>query len=757
MNYRLYKVMILLVTCSCIAAARSNRSSLHIVVVLSSSESLEKSSNRSALSYWNQAKQLLPAIELAANKVNNDSSILKDYVIELIPISVPDTDPNHGVVEFVKEIVSKRRNIVGVVGVFDDRLGEVILPLAGHTGIDLIQLVDPTALHLDNSGQYHHAFTMYPSLAMHVRAATFIFQKLNWIRVGLVYSSTHYGSLYLRAADTFLAFIKLIDIHINIVLIDVGYNVSTDSTLERIQRSGVLAFLTLLPHQASAELICRAQQKSLEYAWILLDNGVLNETALNTPYRCTIPNPPETVENTFLIRQTAQLPNYNELPARNMRTGDSTESDVPVTENPYSHVLHDFVWAFCLALNNSLETLEERNMSLQNYGRGMSEITKVVEGELINLTFPSMARQISIGRYPPEDNQILDILQLQSDRFQKIGSFDTRTKNLTFNVTVTIPGLGPSITYSYDTFPTAMTVFLSALTGGCFLFTTVVLIVFIAFRNEQEVKATSAWLSLCMFLGCYLILGGALTHFLANGFPLKTESERISTCIIDTFCISIGIDLVFTTLLAKLLRIWRIFTLHGRTGRGWTDQSLLLFIGLVTLVKFVMLLIWTIADVYRLEDYVTVISTGNNNYNYQIVQQCASQYYSLWLVLIYGYSAVIALILIAVAIITRKIKQENFKDTKKVSILMSTILFMAVVSGSVWAVLRLSDDSIASKVIIGLAYCLIAMLCEVFLFLPKILPPLLRQFKSAVVVHKPQGTSTGPSVSTQKSSLHSVN
>ena len=741
-----------MVCCSCTAATCTNKTSLHIIVVMSNSEALLKSSNGSVLSYWNQAEQLLPAVELAANRVNNDCSILSEYVIELLPIYVPNSDPNHGVVEFVKEISSASRNIVGVVGVFDSRLGDVILPLAGHNGIDLIQLVDFTAFNPDNSRQYPHAYTMYPSLAMPVRAAAYMFQELNWIHVGLVYSSTCYDSLYLRAAETFVALIKLIDIRISIVLIDVEHYVSTNTALERIQQTGALAFLTLLPHQASAELICRAQQQSLEYAWVMVDYGKLNETALSVIYKCTIPNTSESVDNTFLIRQTSRSRTDFD------HDDNCTESDMPDVNNPRSRVLYDSVWALCLALNSSLETLWERNKSLGTYGPGMNHITNIVEEELVNVTFPSLARHISIAPFPPQDNHSLNIFQFQSGHFQQVGYFDTHTKNLTFNVTVSIPGLGPSITYNYDTFPTAMTVFLSVLTGCCFLFTTVVLLVFIAFRNEQEVKATSAWLSLCMFLGCYLILAGALTHFLANGFPLKTESERISTCIIDTFCISIGVDLVFATLLAKLLRIWRIFTLHGRTGRVWTDQSLLVFIGLVVtvLVKFTMLLIWTITDVYKLEDYITVISTGDNSYRYQVIQQCASQYYSLWLVLVYGYSAIIALILIAVAIITRKINQENFKDTKKVSILMSTILYMAVVAGSVWAVLRLSEDSIASKVIIGLAYCLIAMLSEIFLFLPKILPPLLRRFKTSVVVHKPNIDSTGRTSSTQNSTLYSV-
>ena len=286
------KCLLLLVIVTCVTVLTSKHP-LHIFVVLSISEAQElESSNTSVMNYWKQTEKLLPAAELAANEVNNCSDVLNiNYMVELLPIFVPDSDPNHGVVEFVKELVSERKNLVGVIGIFDNRFAKVILPLAGHVGIDLIQLVDPTALNLDNSRLYPHTFTIYPSLAVHLRAASFMFWKLNWNQVGLVYSSTCYDYLYLRAAESFLSFIKLIDIHINVVLIDIDLNNTANSTVDRLQQSGMLAFLTLLPQQVSTELMCAAQQQGLEYAWAIVDKGELDANSNNTLiYRCVINN-----------------------------------------------------------------------------------------------------------------------------------------------------------------------------------------------------------------------------------------------------------------------------------------------------------------------------------------------------------------------------------------------------------------------------------------------------------------------------------
>ena len=184
-----------------------------------------------------------------------------------------------------------------------------------------------------------------------------------------------------------------------------------------------------------------------------------------------------------------------------------------------------------------------------------------------------------------------------------------------------------------------------------------------------------------MFLGCYFILSGALNDFIANGEKLKSRARRVLACNIITYFVSLGVDLLITTLLAKVLRIWRIFTFYGRTGKVWTDTSLLGFIGIVIAVKLVLLAIWTIVDPYIMTDKEKFVYVDGFGSTYEIVQQCESEYYYIWLVLVYGYSAIIGLVLIGASWKTRKVKRENFKDTKKITILITSLLF------SVWGTL----------------------------------------------------------------------
>lgn len=396
-------------------------------------------------------------------------------------------------------------------------------------------------------------------------------------------------------------------------------------------------------------------------------------------------------------------------------------------ENPYSRVLYDSVWDLTLALNASLETLKERNLSFED-SRLRTKITRVVDEKLDIL---STAGLVSIRRYPQTDNTIFNILQLfHLGHYQLVGYFDSRTNNLTCNVMNTVPGLGPNITYTYYAFPTTLTVSLSVATGILFLFTTVILLVFVYYRKEPEVKASSFRLSLCMFLGCYLITFSALAIFVGNKYTLLAEGLRRFVCNLYVYPIFIGVDLLLATLLAKSIRVWRVFTYFGRTGKLWKDKYLLLFVGLIVLGKIVLLAIWNITDIFQLRDIEMLLSSDGSNFHYMLVQQCYSEHYIEWVCVVFGYSVSICIAVISVSIKTRKIKQENFKDTKKVSILISSILYMSVVGTSLWVVLRSAGYRTASLVVIGVMYYFLCFLMEVFLFLPKIVPPLQRKFKS---------------------------
>ncbi len=286
------------------------------------------------------------------------------------------------------------------------------------------------------------------------------------------------------------------------------------------------------------------------------------------------------------------------------------------------------------------------------------------------------------------------IIQIQSGVSHKVGSFYAKTRELEINLTNgELPTAYPALVYPYELFPPHTTALLLTMVVLCILLTTMVLVLFVYYRKEPEIKASSFSISLCMFVGVYFLQAASFTHFLGNVIVVKSVGKYVE-CIFPVYCITLGIDIVLSTLLMKMLRLWRIFTFFGKTGKLWTDKVMLLFSGAILLIKVLILIIWAILDTPTIIDKVLTNSGGNT----VLVEYCQLTNTNLWSSLVFGYSGVLATCLIIVAIKTRKIKRD-FKDTKKICLLMCALAYIVIKTGTLWGVLRLSRDFYSSNII----------------------------------------------------------
>ena len=252
-------LLVLAVVCSI-----TDKPPLGVVVILPAVE--DHAALNDSLLYWDHNDTLSSATQ-AAGEINNCPGVLDNFSIELFPIQASNTDPYKAFIQLNQHLLVKVGAIkIGMVGVIVKKLGQVLLPVANHPGIDLLSLVDPV-VPLDRS--YPHTFTPYPSLAYHMEAVVRILNDLQWNRIGLVYNSTYDDSVYLRAARTFIHLVKQVDATIDVINIDLTANF-TCGTGDCLKKTGALVFLCLLPLSVSTQLINVTQTRGLEYVWILV-------------------------------------------------------------------------------------------------------------------------------------------------------------------------------------------------------------------------------------------------------------------------------------------------------------------------------------------------------------------------------------------------------------------------------------------------------------------------------------------------------
>ena len=175
-----------------------------------------------------------------------------------------------------------------------------------------------------------------------------------------------------------------------------------------------------------------------------------------------------------------------------------------------------------------------------------------------------------------------------------------------------------------DQFPPFSVIIIMCLgTSFCVVLVTVLLVLFLCYWRQPEVHALSRALSLCIFLGCYLLLFRGLGISIIG--PL---------CAITVDSCFVGIDLILATVLAKTLHIIYVFTRFKKTGNACSDNALLAMIALIVMGKITLLIVWNTTDSYH-SIHVSELTTDSNGLPYfSVLQKCYSQQVVLWLFLL---------------------------------------------------------------------------------------------------------------------------
>ena len=91
------------------------------------------------------------------------------------------------------------------------------------------------------------------------------------------------------------------------------------------------------------------------------------------------------------------------------------------------------------------------------------------------------------------------------------------------------------------------------------------------------------------------------------------------------------------------------------------------------------------------------------------------------------YLLFLSSIVIIVAYKTRKIRMLHFKDMKKVNSFIFIFILITAIVIFLWLLFRSLEDYVAEIVTLYLGMSMGSFLCQVFLFLPKVWPPIQRR------------------------------
>ena len=557
-------------------------------------------------------------------------------------------------------------------------------------------------------------------------------RKLEWKRVLIVY-------------DTFF---NLTHIHNYTSLtesIDISYNENYNDTTTMIhqirQSEKNIVYLTVRARQA-VNLLCAAYEHAMvwpHYMWILQDHSVV-DLFMHTNNRCTTEMLQEALQSTVLLRLQREQKNasmqldmgYSYETYQRQYMDILNELGENLMYNEFSNIMHDSVWAFAWALNDSLNTVSENNMTLIDFIRlfGKKQLSYIMEKNLRSLSFEGVSGHV---HYNNEDHieAMVDIYLVFNNTEITAGSYNQLLGDLSLKMPNQIPIIDDKLESRYRLIPFPVTVLLIVVVSLCLVLTTVLFILFIKYRKYSEIKATSPYLSLLMFLGTYLILIATLIQAIMTAVRLGASATNnvLSSALCGSVIMGniIGINLIFSTLLLRMLRVYRIFSYFGRTGKIWSDKVLVVIVLLIVVGDMVLLLIWFFVDPFMMRSITRYIYEHHDTPPYyEIRQYCTSNKIAVWFALIFGKVGVLFAFVLFLAIKTRKIQRENFKDTKKVNIYIFVTVLIVATLIPVWFLLEGTGNVQGMGIVIYIAFGATGLLNQLMLFTPKVFPPMLR-------------------------------
>ena len=668
----------------------------------------------SPTSSWERGLEILPGAQVAIEYLNRDIS--SEYQLDLVTLDSGrcQKDYKELLINFLNLTFYQNLDQVGIIGLFCSNSEQLLINVAKHVGKSLSIVSSSISTTYDQevlASKHYYRLLQSADVLVDAFSKLIVTFKLNRIAVVSEPADKYFFGVAEALVDrattgknySIIPFIQVRKEDPLFVQFIFQELLKFDSKIIFLS-TGIVECIKIL---------CMAKKRELtwpQYAWIIHTTTFSDFHGTEHAAACDVY---ESLEGIILLNhrlRTTTTPNLVGYTYRDyfMKYAEkladvSTNRMVPLKPNIYANLLHDSVWVYALALRS------------QN-GSDSDQLAKYIK----NVTFNGIMGSIQFNS-TSEIRTGIDILRVQNGSTVHEGYYNPVWQNITFTGSLFLPP--DECKVKTDKASLIYTAVLSLFVLVCTILLTIIIILYIHYRKEPEIKSTSVTLSLLMFIGCYMILVYLLLAIIYTQSLVPSISPfNICTAIVWLSIIGISLPLILATLLVKMLRVFHIFTLYGKIGKMWSDGALLVYVLLLVSPCIVVLILWSTIDTYHAE----TIITEHPGFT-EIEQRCISKYLLLWIGFLLVNVVTLVVVLIIVAVKTRKIRQAHFKDTKKVNAFLFVLLTIIFLTVSYWMIFRtIGINKGYSDITLHITHIFIVVSCQGFLFVPKVLPPLKR-------------------------------
>ena len=567
----------------------------------------------------------LTAARIARDEVNTRNDLLPGYHIELIVQERENCSaPELGIAMsslLQVAVQAPCRPVLAAIGLGCSSHTKFFSSVAGHKGFDMLQFATANSpIFESQSSRFPYLWRFLGSAAVYSDAVVAMMNQYSWNRIGVVYNieNIFYSDIASDLEHKIESVNKTVEFNIGIRgIVQIYY----DQVIENIKELGVTIIVVLLTASQDVKLLQQAKMDGVVYpqfAWIYLETLPQDLLFAESTYDRT-EFYADTRGRIFLHTQV-KLSNDSRLISNKSYKSylDRYVVEFETVKALYSKYkfpsglswagfLYDQVWALALAVNNSLLELENRNLSIDNYTIGQPEITELIEEQLANLTFQGAGGWVEFDQHRGVSTPV-DVVWVWNGTSNHVGIYNLLNSSQ-FKLTIESSYLPKDrLSKQFVHIDQGAVVVLYTLTIFIAILTTIQLILFICYRHHNIIKATSPYLSILMFIGCYLLCLAAIVNVTIFYYDFFRQffSSLLHVGNIAAFN---GLSLILVTLFIKHLRVYRIFSSKLETdigGKFWGKVPLFAAIICLTLlpnVVIVILIVLTSRRMIKIKKY----------------------------------------------------------------------------------------------------------------------------------------------------------
>ena len=615
---------------------------------------------------------ILPALSLAVEQINNRSDFLPCHKLELVHKDAGceiTTNTLTGLTSGLFPLDSERKKIVGVIGPTCSLSSIQASTITNHPEVLKILLHSSGLSQLTDRKKYPFSLGILAFSKTIINLLLVLMQKSSWYNIAILYDI--YGFYYRSLMGEFLVSLNE-DVNIKFL----SSITSNFYPLDEVKISGTHIVFVFTPPGHSYRIMCLAYHMKLvypRYQWIFINKGLgeffnvvtgftykgtyyscseeellsnILEGALLVDYQLSTTNDPDVTN----YPQGISFKEFQELYTQKLSTFNQKYSKEAISDSTYG--MYDAVWAW----GTVLDKLTVMNSKLV-FEYGNKTMAETILKEFYSLDFQGMSGRISFNIDNGVVDQLINLYQVTDGYKKLIASANSSVVNFVapqdFNI---IRDVARAVALPH----TGIIVFF-LITHCVELLSVMVLhLVTFLYRNTKFVKASSPKLVQPAFVGVYFLIAGMMLN---TSFHTNKLSVVIGTIICQTvwvWLLPISFTLTMGIITLRAWRLYRIFKHYMNPGKFISNRALLTILSVMVLYDVIIAIVWTISDPIHFQFVEYKVKHGQT-YELIIDQSCVSTHITpLWIGIIFAYKISLLIVMIVSSILTRQIPNQTF-------------------------------------------------------------------------------------------------